>query len=88
MCPGSDLLAALGQGVDVGEQRGQAGGDEWSFVLGPVQTAPPWEGRQRLPARNLLMEGIVRLPCQRLHLRQHQETHHYIMKKQALVMET
>lgn len=68
-----DLLAALGQGVDVGEQRGQAGGDKWRFVLGPVQTAPPGEGRQWLPARNLLMEGTIRIPRQDLHLHPHRE---------------
>lgn len=83
-CADSDLLAALGEGVDVWEQRGEAGGDEWSFVLGPVQTAPPGKGRQRLRARHLLMEGIVRLTHQHFHLHQHIVALHYIMKTQVM----
>lgn len=65
---GRDLLAALVERVDVGEHGAQAGDDERRLVLGPVQTLPPGEGGQRLPARHLLVERVLRLPRQRLHL--------------------
>uniref|UniRef100_A0AAQ4QNY8 Potassium channel tetramerization domain containing 6a n=1 Tax=Gasterosteus aculeatus aculeatus TaxID=481459 RepID=A0AAQ4QNY8_GASAC len=71
----SDLLAALEKRVHVGEQRGEAGGHEGSFVLGPAQAAPPGEGRQRVHARHLLVEGTVRLSGQRLHLHRRPAEH-------------
>lgn len=79
------LLAALGQGAYVGEQRRQAGGDERSFQLGPVQTASPRERGERLVAGHLLMEWVVWLPPQHLHLcRRHTAT----LGKQQLAAET
>lgn len=42
-CVNSNLLAALREGVDIGEERAEAGCDKRSFVLGPVQTALPGE---------------------------------------------
>lgn len=41
------MPVALVEGIDVWEQRAEAGGDKRSLFLNPVQTSPPGEGRQR-----------------------------------------